>query len=73
MRESIASGITTNYVTLLEVAHHIRNLPKKEFSQLMESIQNISTLTLTELDGQTTALALYLLPDYSAKGLGGRD
>lgn len=73
MNEAIENGITTNYVTLLEVAHHIRGLPKASFSNFMESIQNLSTVVLTELDSQTVTLALRLLPDYASRGLDGRD
>ncbi len=73
MSEAIKSGLTTNYVTLLEVAHYLRNLPKREFSSLMESIESLSTLVFSEFDAQTAGLALDLLPTYSLKGLGGRD
>ncbi len=73
MSRSISAGIITSYVTLLEVAHYLRNLPEGEFSQLVKSIQDLSTLTLSNLDSPTANLALDLLPEYSRKGLGGRD
>lgn len=73
MSEAVESGLTTNYVTLLEVAHHLRNLPKGEFLTVMESIKSLSTLTLSEFDAQTASLALDLLPQYAPTGLGGRD
>jgi predicted nucleic acid-binding protein len=62
-----------NYVTLLEVAHHMRNLPVNEFFEMLGKMQNLSTLTLRDLDSETARLGLELLPEYAAKGLGGRD
>ncbi len=73
MHEAIENGMTTNYVTLLEVAHYIRNLPKKEFLEHIGSIQSLSTLTLTDLDNQTVTPAVELVPSFSSKGLGGRE
>jgi predicted nucleic acid-binding protein len=73
MSEAIRSGIMTNYVSLLEVAHYLRNQTKNEYSNMVDSIENLSTLVLTELDAQTAALALDLVPVYASKGLGVRD
>jgi len=73
MDEAIESGVMTSYVTLLEVAHYLRTLPKSEFLRLMELIRSLSTLMLNELDAQIATVALELLPDYAQKGLGGRD
>jgi len=73
MRTAISDGILMNYVTLLEVAHHLRSLPKNQFVPLMDNIHNLSTLSMADLDGQTARLALDLLSEYSNKGLGGRD
>jgi len=73
MRKAVSSGIIMNYLTLVEVAHYLRLLPEEEFSDRMAMIQNLSTLTLADLDDETTQLALGVLPRYSGKGLGGRD
>lgn len=62
-----------NYVTLFEVAHHIRNLPKEKFSEMVAKMQNLSTISMRDLDSGTARLGLELLSEYSTKGLGGRD
>lgn len=62
-----------SYTTLVEVAHYLRKLPRKAFLVTMGEIQNLSTLTMVDLDHETVHLALDLLPIYSSKGLGGRD
>ena len=73
IRRAISTGIVMSYVTLFEVAHHIRNLPKSEFSETLEKIQNLSTLSMKDLDSETARLGLELLPVYACKGLGSRD
>ena len=73
IRRAISTGIVMSYVTLFEVAHHIRNLPKSEFSETLEKIQNLSTLSMKDLDSETARLGLELLPVYASKGLGSRD
>jgi predicted nucleic acid-binding protein len=73
MNSSISTGVIMSYVSLLEVAHYLRKLPEVEFSRKIKSIQDLSTLTLYNLDAQTSKLALELLREYSIKGLGARD
>jgi len=73
IREAIIKGAVMSYVTLIEVAHYLRKLPRDEFNIIMEGIQGLSTLTTAELDEETTRLSLNLLPEYSPKGLGARD
>jgi len=73
IREAIREGTVINYVTLIEVAHYLRKLPRDEFDIIMEGIQGLSALTAAELDEETTRLSLELLPKYSPKGLGARD
>ncbi len=73
MRSAIREGIAMNYVTLLEVAHYLRSLPKQEFAELTGAILNLSTLTLFSLDGRVADLALGMVPEYAGGGLGGRD
>ncbi len=73
IRRAISTGVVMNYVTLVEVAHHLRSLPKNEFSEMLGKIQSLSTLYMKDLDSQTARLGLELLPEYASKGLGGRD
>ena len=73
MRSAIREGIAMNYVTLLEVAHYLRSLPKEEFVELTGAILNLSTLTLFDLDGRVADLALGMVPERASDGLGGRD
>jgi predicted nucleic acid-binding protein len=73
MRSAIREGVAMNYVTLLEVAHYLRSLPKQEFDELTSAILNLSTLTLFDLDGRVADLALGMVPERAGMGLGGRD
>ncbi len=73
MRSAIREGIAMSYVTLVEVAHHLRMLPRNEFGSLTETVRNLSTLTLFDLNDRVADLALKMMPDYSMKGLGSRD
>jgi predicted nucleic acid-binding protein len=73
MRSAIREGIAMNYVTLLEVAHYLRSLPKGEFVELTGAILNLSTLALFDLDGRVADLALAMVPEHTGEGLGGRD
>ncbi len=73
MRTAVSNGIIMNYTTLVEIAHYLRRLPSEEFSRNIAMIQNLSTLTLADLNDEITQKALELLQHYSGKGLGGRD
>ena len=73
MRSAIREGVAMNYVTLLEVAHYLRSLPRREFEELTGAILNLSTLTLFDLDGRMADMALGMLPERSREGLGSRD
>ena len=73
MRKAVSNGIIMSYTTLIEVAHYLRRLPEAEFQRNLATIQNLSTLTLVDLDDEITRETLELLPRYSEKGLGGRD
>ena len=73
MRSAIREGIAMNYVTLLEVAHYLRSLPKQEFAELTGTILNLSTLTLYDLDGRVSDLALAMVTERAGQGLGSRD
>jgi predicted nucleic acid-binding protein len=73
MRSAIREGVAMNYVTLLEVAHYLRTLPKQEFVELTGAILNLSTLALFDLNGRVSDLALGMVPEYAGEGLGSRD
>ena len=73
IRRALSTGVVMNYVTLLEIAHHIRSLAKNELSEMLGKIQNLSTLSMRDLDSETTGVGLELLSQYAIKGLGGRD
>lgn len=73
MRKAVTGEILMNYVTLAEIGHYLRMLPRDEFSEKIESILNLSTLSFVDLDEVITRSAMDLLPRYSARGLGSRD
>jgi len=73
MRKAIKEGIATNYVTLFEVAHYLRMLPKQEFSDLMERIQSLATLRIFDLDRRIADAALGIISEHASVGLGSRD
>ena len=73
MRSAIREGVAMNYVTLLEVAHYLRPLPRREFDELTGAVLNLSTLALFDLDGHVSDLALEMLPERAREGLGSRD
>jgi predicted nucleic acid-binding protein len=73
MRRVVDGEILMNYVTLVEIGHYLRTLPRDEFSERMQMILNLSTLNFVELDDAIVRMAMDLLPRYSGKGLGGRD
>ena len=57
MMEAIHEGIILNIVTLMEVAHYFRHLPKQEFRKKLDTIQNLATLTRISLDLDLARLA----------------
>jgi len=62
-----------NAVTLIEVAHYFRHLPREEFLDRMTAIQDLDTLTLVNLDEDISRLAFEQLTEYAKIGIGGRD
>jgi len=42
MREALREGIILNVVTLIEVAHYLRNLAEKEFLDKINKIQSLT-------------------------------
>lgn len=73
VESAINEGVAMSYVTLSEVAHYLRMLPKEEFVKLMSSIRNLSAVTFFDLDSRIADLSLKMLPEYAPKGLGSRD
>jgi len=73
MRATIHEGIVLNVVTLMEVAHYFRHLPKENFRRKLHTIQNLATLTLINLDLDIAELAFEQLVRYAKIGIGGRD
>ena len=73
MRGAVKEGVLTNYVTLFEVAHYLRLLPKQEFSDTMGRIRSLSTLKAVALDARVADSALRMVPEYAQAGLGSRD
>ncbi len=73
MRKAIREGVAANYVTLLKVAHYVRKLPRREFSDLMGTIRGLATLKLSELDDRIGDAALRMVPEFAPMGLGSRD
>ncbi|RLI32652.1 hypothetical protein DRO51_01290 [Candidatus Bathyarchaeota archaeon] len=73
MRKAIREGIVLNTITVVEIAHYFRHMPKREFKERMERILGLSTLTLAELDLEILKTALDILAEYANMGIGGRD
>ena len=73
MRDAINEGIVLNVVTLMEVAHYFRYLPKESFQRRLHTIQNLTTLTLIDLDLDLAELTFQQLTKYAKIGIGGRD
>jgi len=73
MRTAIHEGIVLNVVTLMEVAHYFRHLPKENFRRKLHTIQNLATLTFINLDLNLAELAFEQLIKYAKIGIGGRD
>lgn len=73
MRSAIHEGVVLNIITLMEVAHYFRHLPRQEFRRKLERIQNLATMTLVSLDLDLADLAFEQLIKYAKIGIGGRD
>ena len=73
MRKATREGIVLNTITVIEIAHYFRHMPKHEFKERMEKILGLSTLTLAELDLEILKTALDILAEYANMDIGGRD
>jgi predicted nucleic acid-binding protein len=73
MREAIREGIILNVITLVEVAHYLRNLSVQEFRDKLDKIQSLTTLKLINLDIELAKQAFKQLMKYSKAGIGARD
>jgi len=73
MRTIIHEGIVLNVVTLMEVAHYSRHLPKVNFQSKIHTIQNQTTVRFINLDLNLAELAFDQLIKYAKIGIGSRD
>lgn len=73
MREALREGIILNVVTLIEVAHYLRNLAEKEFLDKLSKIQSLASIKFVNLDMELLSVALKQLVKYARVGIGGRD
>jgi predicted nucleic acid-binding protein len=73
MRTAIHEGVVLNVVTIMEVAHYFRRLPKENFRRKLHTIQNLATLTLINLHLNLAELAFEQLIKYAKIGIGSRD
>ena len=73
MRAAIHEGIVLNLVTLMEVAHYLRHLPREDFRQKTLTMQSLATLKFVNLDLDLAELAFEQLMEYTGIGVGGRD
>jgi len=73
MRHAIREGIVLNLVTFMEIAHYFRHLPKENLQRKLNTVQNLATLALINLDLDLARLAFEQLIKYAKIGVGGRD
>jgi len=73
MRAAVHEGIVLNVVTLIEVAHYFRRLPKQNLRVKLHAIKNLATLTFIDLDLDVAEIAFEQLIEYAKIGIGGRD
>ena len=63
MRENLKNGSVVSAVTIMEIAHYFRQLPKEEFSFRIETILKLSTLRVVDLTYELMKEALFLYQD----------
>jgi len=73
VREAVRDGVILNMVTVMEIAHYFRHLPNQHLQDRMESILNLATLTLVDLNLDVMKLALDLLTKHARTGIDARD
>jgi len=73
VREAVRDGVILNMVTVMEIVHYFRHLPNQHLQDRMESILNLATLTLVDLNLDVMKLALDLLTKHAGAGIGARD
>jgi predicted nucleic acid-binding protein len=73
MRDAIHEGVVLSVVTLIEVAHYFRHLPKEDFLKNIHRIENLATTRFVNLDLDLAELAFEQLTKYAKIGIGGRD
>ena len=73
MQNAIREGVVVNTVTLMEVAHYLRNLSTSILNEKIKIITSLSTLTLVDFNSGILKSSINFLSTYSQSGLGGRD
>jgi len=73
VEEGVKEGILQSPVTLMEVAHYFRMLPKAQYDELMDALLTLSTLRVRDFDFELARLSVELLGRYAKLGIGGRD
>jgi len=73
LEEAIRSGVASNTVVLVEVAHYFRGLPKEEFWDKISYLTGLETMEIVDLDSGLMTRSFELLQEYSETGIGGRD
>ena len=73
MQSTLREGVVVNTVTLMEVAHYFRSIPKAEFNEKIGNILSLSTLKIIDFTLELMQVALSFVPQYGNIGLGARD
>ncbi|WP_449463676.1 type II toxin-antitoxin system VapC family toxin [Tardisphaera miroshnichenkoae] len=73
VEEAVKEGILQSPVTLMEVAHYFRRLPKAQYDDLMGGLLSLSSLKVREFDFALARLSVELLGRYARLGMSGRD
>lgn len=73
MQSTLREGVVVNTVTLMEVAHYFRSIPKEEFNEKIGNILSLSTLKIIDFTLELMQVALSFVPQYGNIGLGTRD
>lgn len=73
MEENLKKDSVVSTVTIMEIAHYFRQLPKEAFDFRIETILRLSPLKVVDLTYDLRKEALSYVPGYSSIGLSARD
>lgn len=73
LERAIRSGVGSNTVVLMEVAHYFRGLPEDEFWDRISYLTGLATMEAVDLDYSLMMRSFELLEKNSRVGIGGRD